>query len=232
MITEIRIRINRADVFRSAQEITQVFSDALRKWREEEPRKERGEKLFHCPVCSSTASETYYTLKKYGKPRCTKCGVEMEEYDGQQFKKLRQKLADETIKISPQVVKSLLEVAAIHGIIDGAEAVVDRELLYIKPDYTPNEVRYDPSTRRLEAFYYYYDTPQHVESLKSLIKAAWRLGLGVLVRIEPSHMKMPLPYDEPLPYDDLPISRDLFNGIEIKMTAEELWGFARGYGGF
>jgi len=225
MITEIRIRINRADVFRSAQEITQVFSDALRKWREEEPRKERGEKLFHCPVCSSTASETYYTLKKYGKPRCTKCGVEMEEYDGQQFKKLRQKLADETIKISPQVVKSLLEVAAIHGIIDGAEAVVDRELLYIKPDYTPNEFRYDASTKRLEAYYYYYDLPQHVESLKALIKAAWRLGLGVLVHIEPSHMKMPLPYD------DLPISRDLFNGIEIKMTAEELWGFARGHGG-
>jgi len=94
MITETRIKINKADLSKSAREITQVFSDALRKWREE-------------------ASKTYYMLKKYGKPRCTRCGVEMEEYDARQFKKLRQKLADEAIKISPQVAESLLEVGRL-----------------------------------------------------------------------------------------------------------------------
>jgi hypothetical protein len=118
-----------------------------------------------------------------------------------------------------------LKVAEIHGILDGAEAVIDREMLHIRPDYTPNEFRYDPSARRLEAFYYYYDLPQHVESLKELIKAAWRLGLGILVHIYPGHMRMLLPYDF------LPVRRDVFNGFEIKMSAEELWGFARGYGG-
>jgi hypothetical protein len=51
-----------------------------------------------------------------------------------------------------------------------------------------------------------------------------RIG-GVLVRIEPRHKKMPIPYD------NLPVSYDAFNGYEIKMTAEELRGFARGYGG-
>ncbi len=227
MITETRIKINRADLKTSAQEITQAFSESLRKWQEEKPRKDKGEKLFYCQTCSRTATETYYRLKKYGRPKCLACdGVEMEEFDGQQFAKLRKRLADEALKILPQVVESLLNIAAIHGIIDGAEAVVEYgHVLSVRPDRTPNELRYDASTRRLEAFFYYYYLPQHAESLRALIKTAWRLGLGILVHIYPGHMRMPLPYSR------LPTSRDIFNGIEIRMSAEELWGFARGYGG-
>ncbi len=226
MNTEIRIKINRADVKASAHEINQIFSESLKKWREEKPRKDKGEKLFYCPSCSKALSLTYYRLKKFGRPKCLACDVEMEEYDDRQFAKLRQRLADEALTVVPRVVEALLEVAEVHGILDGAEAVVEYgHVLSVRPDRTPNEFRFDASTRRLEAFYYYYDTPKHVESLKALIKAAWRLGLGILVRIEPRHKKMPLPYN------NLPSYYDIFNGHEIKMTAEELWGFARGYGG-
>ena len=60
------IKINKADLDRSALEkITQVFSDALRKWREEEPIRMKGDKLFYCQTCSRTAAETYYMVKKY-----------------------------------------------------------------------------------------------------------------------------------------------------------------------
>jgi hypothetical protein len=225
MTTEIRIKINRADVFASAQEIVKVFSESLKKWREEEPQKEKGEKLFYCPVCTRTASVTYYRLKKYGKPKCLTCETEMEEYDRQQFRKLRQKLADEALPKVPQVVEALLEVVTIHGFTDPLLVEINGSELRIKPDLTPNDFRYDAAAKRLEAFYYYYDTQKHVESLKALIKAAWKLGLGILVRIEPRHKKMPLPYD------NLPAHYDIFNGHEIKMSAEELWGFVRGRGG-
>ena len=226
MITEKRIKLNKADLFKSALEITQAFSEMLKMWREEEPRKDRGEKLFYCHVCSYVSAKTYYHLKRYGKPKCPTCGVEMAEFDAQRWKELRQRLADEALQATPRAVEALLKAAEVHGFLDGAEAVVEYgHVLRIVPDHTPNELRYDASTRRLEAFYYYYDLPQHVESLKALIKAAWQLGLGVLLRIYPNHKTMPLPYD------NLPIGRDMYGHIEIKMTAEELRGFARGYGG-
>jgi len=228
MITEtrIKIKINRADVSKSAQEITEVFSESLKKWREEEPRRaNKDEKLFYCPICSHIATETYYMVKKRGRPKCLTCGVEMADFDEKRFKELRQRMADETLPIVPRVVETLMEVVSIHGFTDPLVVEIDKGELRFKPDLTPNVFRYNASTRRLEAFYYYYDTQKHFESLKALIKAAWKLGLGVLVRIYPDHMRMPLPYR------NLPASYDIFNGHEIKMTAEELWGFARGYGG-
>jgi hypothetical protein len=219
------IRLNRADL-RSAQEkITQIFSESLKKWKEEVPRKERDEKLFYCPSCSSAMTETYYRLKRYGKPRCLTCGgIEMVEFDAQRWKELRQKLADDALKIAPQVVEALLKVAEVYGILDGADAVVEYgHILRISPDYTPTNFRYDASTRRLEAYFYYFDLPQHVESFKELVRQAYRLGLGILVHICRDHMRLPLPYD-------LPVTRDIFNGHEIKMTAEELRGFVWGHG--
>jgi hypothetical protein len=39
MTTEIRVKINRTDVKTSAQEVTRVFSESLKRWRDEEPRK-------------------------------------------------------------------------------------------------------------------------------------------------------------------------------------------------
>jgi hypothetical protein len=224
MITETRIKINRADVSKSAQEITEVFSESLKKWREEEPRRDKDEKLFYCPVCSETKPSNY-RLKKYGRPRCLRCDAEMAEFDRNHFRELRQRLTDEALSIAPHVVEALLKVVETHGFTDPLVVEIDKGELRFKPDLTPNVFRYNASTKRLEAFYYYYDTPQHVESLKALIKAAWKLGLGILVRIEPHHKKMPLPYD------NLPAHYDIFNGHEIKMTAEELWGFVRGYGG-
>jgi transposase-like protein len=227
MTAEVRIKINRADVKASVQEITKVFSESLKRWWDEEPRRDKGDKLFYCPVCSRTASTTYYSLKRYGKPKCLTCDkTEMEEYDGQHFRKLRQRLVDEALPKVPQIVEALLEVVSIHGILDGAEAVVEYYLLSIRPDYTPNEFRYDPFTKRLEAFFYYYDSSQHLDALKTLIKKAWKLGLGILVHIYPGHREMPLPYHH------LPIGYDIVNGYKIKMTAEELQEFARGYGGF
>jgi len=224
MRTELKIK--KPELKTSVQEITKVFSESLQKWRDEEPRRDKGEKLFYCPVCSETRSLTNYRLKKYGRPKCFKCdGIEMKEYDAQRFRELRQRLADEALSIAPRVVEALLEVVTAHGFTDPLLVAIDGGELRLKPDLTPNEFRCNASTRRLEAFYYYYDTPQHTESLKVLIKKAWELGIGILVHIEPSHMRMPLPYN------NLPASRDIFNGVEIKMTAEELWGFARGYGG-
>jgi hypothetical protein len=230
MITEIKI--NKADLNKSALEITgkitQVFFESLKKWGEEEPIKLKGDKLFYCPICSHTTTESYYMVKKYGRPKCLACGVEMVDFDKRRFRELRQRLADEALPIVPRVVEALLEVAEAHGFTDPLIVEIHDQVLYVDPDITPNEFRYDASTKRLEAYYYYYDAPNHVESLKALIKAAWRLGLGVLVRMEPHHMKMPLPYY------NLPISRPdrgIFYGYEIKMTSEELRGFARGYGG-
>jgi transposase-like protein len=224
MRTELKIK--KPELKTSVQEITKVFSESLQKWRDEEPQRDKGEKLFYCPVCSETRSLTNYRLKKYGRPKCFKCdGIEMKEYDAQRFRELRQRLADETLPKVPQVVETLLGVVSVHGFTDPLVVRIDGSELYIKPDLTPNNFRYNASTKRLEAFYYYYDAPQHMESLKALIKAAWRLGLGILVYIEPSHKRMPLPYD------NLPANYDIFNGHEIKMSAEELWGFARGYGG-
>jgi len=147
------------------------------------------------------------------------------ELDRNRFRELRQRLTDEALSIAPHVVEALLKVVETHGFTDPLVVEIDKGELRFKPDLTPNDFRYNASTKRLEAFYYYYDTPQHVESLKALIKAAWRLGLGILVRIEPHHKKMPIPYD------NLPAYYDVFNGHEIKMTAEELWGFVRVYGG-
>jgi hypothetical protein len=220
MITELKIK--KADLKNAVPEITKVFSENLKNWQKEEPRKDKGEKLFYCSVCSKTASLTYYRLKKYGKPRCLTCETEMEEYDSQQFRKLRQRLADEALLKVPQVVEALLGVVSVHGFTDPLVVRIDGSELYIKPDLTPNNFRYNASTKRLEAFYYYYDTSQHMESLKTLIKAAWRLGLGILVYIDPNHKRMPLPYD------NLPANYDIFNGHEIKMSAEELWGFRAG----
>jgi hypothetical protein len=221
------IKINKADLDRSALEkITQVFSESLKKWREEEPRKERGEKLFYCPTCSRTAAETYYMVKKYGRPKCRTCGgIEMADFDKNRFRELRQRLADEALPIVPRVVEALLEVVKVHGFTDPLIIEIHDQMLYISPDITPNEFRYDASTKRLEAYYHYYDTPQHVESLKALIKAAWKLGLGILVRINTNNML------KPLPYDNLPAVRPKYFGdIEIRMAAEELRDFVRGHG--
>jgi hypothetical protein len=222
------IKINKADLMSAREKITQVFSESLKKWKEEEPIKLKGDKLFYCPTCGYTATESYYMVKKYGRPKCWACGgIEMLDFDKRRFRELRQRLADEALPIVPRVVEALLEVAEAHGFSDPLIVEIHDQVLYVDPDITPNEFRYDASTKRLEAYYYYYDAPNHVESLKVLIKAAWQLGLGVLVRMEPHHMKMPLPYY------NLPISRPrgIFYGYEIKMTAEELRGFARGYGG-
>jgi hypothetical protein len=227
MIYEV-VKLNRADLKSAStkEKITQIFSESLRKWKEEVPRKDKGEKLFYCPSCSLTMTETYYRLKRYGKPKCLTCGgIEMVEFDAQRWRELRQKLVDEALQIVPQVVEALLKVAEVHGILDGTEAVVEYgHVLRINPDHTPNNFRYDASTRRLEAYYYYYDLQQHAESFKELMKAAYRLGLGILVRIYPNHMRMPLPHI------GLPSRYDIFNGHEIKMTAEELRGFAWGRG--
>jgi len=207
------LKVKKSELKTSVQEITQVFSESLKKWREEEPRKDKGEKLFYCPICSHTMTETYYIFKKYGRPKCPMCNIEMADFDRNRFRELRQKLADEALPIVPRVVEALLEVVAVHGFTDPLLVRIDGGELRIKPDLTPNEFRYNASAKRLEAFYYYYDAPQHVESLKALIKAALRLGLGILVRIYPDHKKMPLPYD------NLPISYDVFNGYEIKINA-------------
>lgn len=225
MIYEI-IELNKADLRSAREKITQIFSESLRKWKEETPRKERDEKLFYCPSCSYAMVETYYRLKRYGKPKCLTCEAEMVEFDAQRWRELRQRLADEALQIAPHAVETLLKVAEVYGILDGAEAVVEYGyMLRIKPDYSPTNFRYNASTRRLEAYYYYYDLPQHVESFKELMRAAYKLGLGILVHICRDHMRMPLPYVGLRPH------LDIFNGHEIKMTSEELRGFARGYGG-
>ena len=48
MITELEIKKSEL----KPQEITKVFSESLQKWRDEEPLKDKGEKLFYCPVCT------------------------------------------------------------------------------------------------------------------------------------------------------------------------------------
>jgi hypothetical protein len=187
----------------------------------------RGDKLFYCPTCSRTAAETYYMVKKYGRPKCWACdGIEMVDFDKKRFRELRQRLADEALPIVPRVAEALLEVVKTHGFTDPLIIEIYDQMLYIFPDITPNEFRYDASTKRFEAYYHYYDTPQHVESFKALIKAAWKLGLGILVHINTNNML------KPLPYDNLPAVRPTkyFGGIEIKMAAEELRDFVRGYG--
>jgi hypothetical protein len=189
-------------------------------WEEEKPRKERDEKLFYCPMCSYTLAMTYYRLKKYGKPKCPTCGVEMIDFDESKFRELRRRLAEEARKILPDATKALLDVAAIHGSIRGSggepEVVVEGAMVIVRPDHTPNEFRYNASKRRLEAFYYYYDTERHEKSLKELATAAWRLGLGIHVTICPDHAKMPIPF---------PHHRDAISGITIDLNRDELWGY-------
>ena len=186
----------------------------LARWEEEKPRKDRDEKLFYCPVCSYTATVTYYMLKKYGKPKCPACDVEMAEFDEVKFRELRRRLAEEGRKILPRAVEALMEVAKVHGVVGGEpEVKVEGPVVAVRPDHTPNEFRYNASKRRLEAFYYYYDMVEHERSLKALAAAARRLGLGLYAAIYPDHAKMPMP---------LPYSYDAFKGLVIEMDANEL----------
>jgi predicted RNA-binding Zn-ribbon protein involved in translation (DUF1610 family) len=124
----------------------------LARGEEEKLHKERDEKLFYCPVCSYAVAETYYKLKKYGRPRCPTCGVEMIDFDESKFRELRRRLAEEARKILPDAVKALTEVAKAHGAVGEPEVKAEGPVIAVKPDRTPNEFRYDASKRRLEAF--------------------------------------------------------------------------------
>jgi len=189
----------------------------LARWEEEKPRKDRDEKLFYCPVCSYTATVTYYMLKKYGKPKCPACDVETAEFDEVKFRELRRRLAEEARKILPRAVEALMEVAKVHGVVGGEPEVrVESHAVVVRPDHTLNEFRYEASLRRIEAFYYYYDTERHEKSLKELAAAARRLGLGLHVVICPGHARMPIPF---------PYSYDVFNGFVINMNSDELRGY-------
>ncbi len=209
------------------EKITQVFSESLKRWREEEPFRLEGEMLFYCPACSFTIAESHSMVKRYGRPRCLACGVEMVDFDEGQFKELRQRLADEALSIASRAVEALLEVVEAHG-GDILFVEVYDQMLYMRPDYALNEFRYDAGAKRFEAYYHYYSTPGHVMSLKTLIEKAWELNFGILVQIHPGYMTMPLPYGY-LPA--VQPKHGFFNGVEIKMTAEELRDFfARGFG--
>jgi len=207
------------------EKMTQVFSESLKRWREEEPFKLEGYELFYCPVCSYVVAETRRFVERYGRPRCWACGgIKMTDFDEVQFMELRRRLADEALSIAPRIVEALLEVAEAHGFYILFVEIHD-SVLYIYPSFT-NGFSYDAGARRFEAYFHRYDVPRHVEALKTLVKKALELGLGILVQINPTYMKMPIPYDLPA----VQPGRGFFYGVEVEMSAEGLRNFfaARG----
>jgi hypothetical protein len=202
----------------SAPRVSRIVEKALEelaRWEEERPRKDRDEKLLYCPVCSYAVAETYYRLKKYGRPKCPTCDVEMIDFDESKFRELRRRLAEEARKILPDVVKALIEVAKAHGVVGEPEVRAEGPVVAVRPDRTPNEFRYNASLKRLEAFYYYYDTVEHERSLRMLAEAAWRLNLGMRVAICKDHAKLHIPF----PY------YHMFGELIIDLNKDELWGY-------
>ncbi len=211
---------------KTSGKIIQVFSESLKKWREEEPFKLEGDELFYCPACSYVATESRRIVERYGHPRCWACGgIKMVEFDERRFKELRQKLADETFRILPRVVEALLEVAEAHEFGDLLFVEIYDQMLCVYPGVM-NAFRYDAGARRFEAYFHRYDAPRHFEALKTLIKKALELNLGVLIQINPTYMKMSLPYGLPAvrPKDSI------FSGVEIRMTSEELRDYFKAVG--
>jgi len=200
--------------------IVEKALEELARWEEERPRKDRDEKLFYCPICSYALTTTYYRLKKYGRPRCPTCDVEMIDFDESKFRELRRRLAEEARKILHRAVEALLDVVAVYGTVGEPEVKVESQYgwitVVVRPDHTPSEFRYNASLRRMEAFYYYYDMEGHEKSLKELAVAARRLGLGLHVVIYPGHARMRIPF---------PYSYDAFNGFIVDMNSDELWGY-------
>jgi hypothetical protein len=200
---------------RPGERIAEKALAELARWEEEKPEKDRDEKLFYCPVCSYAVAETYYRLKKYGRPKCPTCDVEMIDFDESKFRELRRRLAEEARKILPDVVKALIEVAKAHGVVGEPEVRAEGPVVAVRPDRTPNEFRYNASLKRLEAFYYYFDMVGHERSLRMLAEAAWRLNLGMRAAICKDHAKLPIPF----PY------YHMFSEFIIDLNKDKLWGY-------